>query len=298
MGVAVAIETPLYITGSTGFIGSYLLHHFTNANGIDRQALNAHRTWHFEENATIIHTAAKVHQMHLKPQQALAEYREINTELAETMARKMIAEGGKRFIFFSSIMAEKPNESAYGKSKLEAERKLQALFQDHESASCIILRLPLVYGKDCKGNIQTLLEFARKGKTLPIGSATNKRSMIYIGNIASALEKILASEIQPGIKRYTLTDNHDLSSAELYELIFQQIQHRKGTYAFPPLLLRVGGYMGSWVEALSDLQLPINTRIVSRLFDESIYSCKDFCNDYDWTPEFTPEEGVKKVVGE
>ena len=71
-------------------------------------------------------------------------------------------QGVKQFIFLSSISVygldtgvineETPlnPRTHYGKSKLEAEQKLQKLAD--KTFNITILRPPMVYGKNCKGN--------------------------------------------------------------------------------------------------------------------------------------------------
>ena len=68
----------------------------------------------------------------------------------------------------------KPN-SAYGKSKIEAEKLLNKL-QD-VSFVLAILRPPMVYGKGCRGNYTRLASLALKTPVFP--RVDNKRSMIY-----------------------------------------------------------------------------------------------------------------------
>ena len=71
-----------------------------------------------------------------------------------------------------------PNTN-YGKSKLQAEEKIQNL-SDDEFKVCTI-RPPMVYGQDCKGNYLALRKFALKLKIFPY--VKNERSMIYIDNL-------------------------------------------------------------------------------------------------------------------
>ena len=68
----------------------------------------------------------------------------------------------------------------YGVSKARAEADLQALADD--SFKVAILRPPMIYGKDCKGNYVTMAKLAKKLPVFPYVS--NQRSMLYIENLS------------------------------------------------------------------------------------------------------------------
>ena len=125
-------------------------------------------------------------------------YLSVNTDLAIAAAKKAKAEGVGQFIFMSSACvygnsapigeqkAISRNTSPdpvnyYGISKLKAEEGI-LLLQDR-SFQVVILRPPMIYGKNCKGNYKALVKLAM---TLPIfPMIENQRSMLYIGNLAS-----------------------------------------------------------------------------------------------------------------
>ncbi len=125
-----------------------------------------------------------------------AKYAAINTIMPLEIAQMTKAKGVRHLIFLSSIIVYgeddpignpkviNPNTvpsptGAYGRSKLEAERRILPL-ADAEFAVAAI-RLPMVYGSGCKGNFQALLDLA---KWLPVSlNNENSRSMIYIENL-------------------------------------------------------------------------------------------------------------------
>ena len=139
------------------------------------------------------------------------KYYAINRDLPVAIAKKAKADGAKHFVFFSSMIvygADKtigadfiidsstsPDpENFYGKSKLEAEQELLKL-QD-ENFSVTILRIPMVYGPDCKGNFPRLLKVAKKSPLCPL--IQNKRSMIYVDNLCEFLRLVIETK-QSGI---------------------------------------------------------------------------------------------------
>jgi nucleoside-diphosphate-sugar epimerase len=119
-------------------------------------------------------------------------------ELAEAARGKV-----ERLVLMSSVRAQaglaadhvitevdtpQPTD-AYGRSKLAAERLL------HESgAGFAVLRPAVVYGKGVKGNIASLASLAQTPMPLPFGGLDNKRSLLAIENLASAVDLALTSE--------------------------------------------------------------------------------------------------------
>ena len=122
-------------------------------------------------------------------------------------ARKAKAEGVRQFLFLSSasvygldapvgkmrkITRDTPltPKDNYGISKKHAEEGLQKL---HDGQFLVaIVRPPMIYGKGCKGNYQTMAKLARKLPFFP--KVDNQRSMLYIGNLAEFLRLLIDDE--------------------------------------------------------------------------------------------------------
>ena len=159
-------------------------------------------TWRekdFSGYDTVFHVAGIAHQ---KETQENAElYYKINRDLAFDTAVKAKTDGVKQFIFLSSMSVYgletgvitketvPTPKSNYGKSKLQAEELLGGLAD--ETFKVAILRPPMVYGKGCKGNYQILRKFALKFKVFP--TLTNHRSMVFIDNLSSYVERLIVS---------------------------------------------------------------------------------------------------------
>lgn len=135
------------------------------------------------------------------------KYYEVNTELTIETATKAKMEGVKQFIFMSSAIVygdsapmgkikvitkdTVPNPSNfYGDSKLQAEKGIEKL--EDERFKVVILRPPMIYGKGSKGNYPVLAKMARKMPMFP--NVTNKRSMLYIGNLLELIKMIIDKE--------------------------------------------------------------------------------------------------------
>lgn len=146
-------------------------------------------------------------------------YYQINRDLAVEVAKKAKKEGVKHYIFLSSMSVFGLNSgtitsetklkplSAYGKSKLEAEKILSTLSDSNFVVQ--IVRPPMIYGYQCKGNYNKLSRAAHKYFYL-FPSYKNIRSMIYIDN----LSEFIAKSILLKVSGYHHPQNQDFMSTE------------------------------------------------------------------------------------
>ena len=138
-----------------------------------------------------------------------ALYYKVNTQLAINTAKKAKADGVKQFIFMSSasvygksasigknkvITAQTPfnPENSYGDSKVKAEEGILPM-QD-ENFQVVILRPPMIYGPNCKGNYPILAKLAKKLPCFPY--VNNHRSMLYIENLVEFVRLMVDNEEQ------------------------------------------------------------------------------------------------------
>ncbi len=156
----------------------------------------------------VFHVAGIAHSDNGKISEEKAKlYYAVNTDLTIETAKKAKADGVKQFIFMSSaivygdsapigkkkLITEKTPVSpanCYGDSKVQAENGILPLVD--EDFKVVILRPPMIYGKDCKGNYQTLAKMALKLPFFPF--VKNERSMLYIKNLCEFIRLMILNE--------------------------------------------------------------------------------------------------------
>lgn len=134
-------------------------------------------------------------------------YYKVNRDLTIEVAKVAKAAGVKQFIFMSSQIVfhesqslktevltkntkENPN-GFYGDSKLQAEIGLHKL--ESEDFKVCILRPCMIYGPNAKGNFPRLAHLATKVPVFPCWH--NKRSMLYIDNLAEFVKQAVLREL-------------------------------------------------------------------------------------------------------
>lgn len=192
----------ILITGKNSYIGTSLENWLLSepdkykVDTIDMKDVSWKEKDFFEYDV-VFHVAGIAHIKETSVNQNL--YYRVNRDLAYETAQKAKKDGVKQFIFLSSMSVYgieqgiidintplKPN-SAYGKSKIEAEELINKLEDD--SFSVAILRPPMVYGKGCRGNYPRLVGLALKTPIFPNGD--NKRSMIFIDNLSEFIKQLI-----------------------------------------------------------------------------------------------------------
>lgn len=199
------------ITGAGSYIGQtfmeYAQKHYHDNFEIEELDLKD-ESWKekdFSNYDIIYHVAGIAHaDVGKVSEETKKKYYEVNTELAVAVAGKAKREGAKTFIFMSSMIVY--GESApygerkvidvttvpqpanfYGDSKLQADVAVRELADD--TYKVIVLRPPMIYGKDSKGNYRTLAKLAKKLPIFP--DVDNERSMLYIENLCEFLCQIM-----------------------------------------------------------------------------------------------------------
>jgi UDP-glucose 4-epimerase len=289
------------ITGGNGFVGSAL---YDELRKRGYQARKLERMmdgedvpeWRLEPHDVIIHAAARVHVMKENAPDPLEAFRRANVEGSLRLARQAAEIGVKRFVYVSSIKVngestshqpftsfDKPEpHDPYGLSKKEAEDALLHLSRNSQ-LEVVILRPPLIYGPNVKGNFERLMKAARRNIPLPLAGVKNKRSLIYLGNFIDAL--IVCTE-HPNAKGqiFTVSDGMDISTPDLLRELARAENVRSALFPCPEFLLK-------WAARLA-----AKSDQLSRLTDSLQVDSKRIYEELDWSPPFSMRDGLHETV--
>ena len=250
----------------------------------------------------VVHLAARVHVMNETASDPLEENRRINTRGTIKLAEDAATTGVRRFVFLSTIKVngegtagtafhadDTPRpQDPYAIAKHEAELALREIC-DRTDMESVIIRPPLVYGPGVGGNFLTLLKLCAKRLPLPLGLVNNRRSMIYVGNLTSAILAGLENPKAAG-KTYLVGDGEDVSTPALIARISDALadagQPGRGArlLPFPPgLLKRVAGLVGK-------------SGAADRLLGDLCLDDTAIRDDLGWTPPFSMVQGLNETV--
>lgn len=202
-------------------------------------------------------------------------YYEVNRDLTIETAVKAKIEGVKQFIFMSSIIIygdsgavncervitrdKIPQPSNfYGNSKLQAEQGIIPL--QSERFNIVILRPPMIYGKNSKGNYTKLAKMACKLPFFP--DIDNQRSMLHIDNLCEFIRLMIKNE-EHGV--FFPQNTEYVKTSEMVKLIAKAHGRKIGlTRAFNPVLKLMGRRVGA-----------VNKVFGNLVYDQSMSNYKD-----------------------
>lgn len=308
----------IFLTGATGFVGSALLNELVLRGervriatrskldklpqGVDQctiQDLSRNTDWAPSLTGidTIVHMAARVHQMNDNSLDHMHEYRKTNVDGTITLAKQAAASGVRQFIFMSSIkvngesslpgkplVAEDTPEpiDPYGITKWEAEQGLMAISSE-TGMDVTIIRPPLVYGPGVKGNFLSMIRWINKGVPLPLGDIRNKRSFVGIDNL---VDLIITCIEHPTAANQTFLagDGKDLSTSELLVSIGKALGKPARLIPVPVGLLALAASMIG--------KKAMAQRLCGSL-QVDISKARELLG---WTPPVSVDEGLRKAV--
>jgi nucleoside-diphosphate-sugar epimerase len=234
------------VTGARGFIGRSLEPALESrgheVRRIPRDELFAAGSYAGCE--AVVHLANIAHAI-----AAEAELLRVNVQGTRRAAELAAAQGAKRFVYLSSIKASgeetgaKPFDGteplqprdAYGRAKLAAERAL-AEVATRTGMQVVVLRPPLVYGPGVKANFLALMRAIARGWPLPLASISNRRSLVYAGNLADAIARCIEAAEAVG-RSYLVCDGAAVSTPGLCRAIGVALGRPARLVRFPARVL-------------------------------------------------------------
>jgi nucleoside-diphosphate-sugar epimerase len=224
------------VTGASGFIGRSLCERLARLP-FDHVPLDL-RTGvpRLDGIDAVVHLAAIAHVRDASAD----ELARVNVELPRQVGRAAAA-AGARMLYVSSVKVhgeetERPlvesspiaPRDPYAASKAKAEEALRGI----AGLRLCVVRPPLVYGPGVKANFLALLRSVARGWPLPLGAIANRRSLVYVGNLADALIRCLDVE-----GTFLVSDGAPVSTQQLCREIGEALGKPARLFPFPPAML-------------------------------------------------------------
>ncbi|MBU1107588.1 MAG: NAD-dependent epimerase/dehydratase family protein [Candidatus Riflebacteria bacterium] len=289
-------QSKILMTGATGFAGSNLSTWFLDrgyhvvapcrSQPVDERLefykisrIDRYTFWadYLKGVDAVVHLAGRAHQLHERSDSHYL-YCETNVEGTVNLALQAASSGVRRFIFISSIKAMISDASEialsektlcsplepYGLSKLKAEIELRKISAE-TGMQLVILRPPLIYGPGVKGNFASLQRLVQKLSILPLGGLTNRRSLLAVKNLASAVETALYSDKAVG-QTYLLSDGEEVSTSELVARMAAVFNPACRIVSLPRWVWRLGSWLPMVAHKMARLNgsLPVDSGLFTR----------------------------------
>ena len=235
----------------------------------------------------VIHLAARVHQVKETASDPEAAFHAANVDATEKLLRASEAAGVARFIFASSIAVMGYSSgntpfttedlapfNAYSRSKAEAETLVK-----QSALAWSIVRIPLVYGPGVRANFLSLMQLIYRRVPLPFAWVKNRRSLIYVGNLADALCHML-NRAETVRKTLLIADAESHSSPELIRSIAKALGRPARLLPIPAFTMHLGA---------KTLRRPL---LYHKLCGNLEMDTAPSHVLLDWIPPYTTQEGL------
>lgn len=312
----------ILVTGATGFVGrhlcKYLQEHGHQVRAAVRDAgsmrlipeildsveipdyrsMDSGYDWRgaLDGVDAVIHLAGLAHVMGADRSRVIESYRRVNESATRILVRAAVREGVSRFIFVSTakVFGEATDfapfsekdvpapQDEYARSKWAAE---QSVIAETSSTNCtpMIVRPPMVYGPDVRGNFPRLVRLVKSGIPLPFGAIANRRTIVSVWNLCDLLECALTRSVS-GTQILLPMDDRSVSTPELLRLMAEAMKVKARLVNVPVGLLEFFGRVARRTEEISRLtgSLELDGTRTRQVLQ--------------WEPPLNIEEGLKRSV--
>lgn len=318
----------ILLTGASGFLGQQILRQCCDA-GLTVRGLA--RAWPIEKQVlsgvvrvtgditrpasiaaaadgvrTVIHCAGLAHQFGRASAQADA-FHHVNVLGTESVMRAAVNARVDHVVLVSSVSvygggtqptdeetACRPTEP-YGISKYQAE---QVAIEMAATAGIrlTILRMATIFGEGDPGNIARLMRSIDAGRFVWLGTGTNLKSLIYCGDAARACVIAAQTADRPGtqVGAYNITLPAVPVSRIVQALATGLGRATPRWYIPAPIARSVGGGLAICMAGKGPVAR-LN-RTIGKWLSDDIYLGMKFERDYQFHPEVSVEEGLRREV--
>lgn len=302
-------EKRVLITGASGFVGRSLVAAFLRAGYAVRAAtrtpelfpnsIDAVRVPDFRKSIdwapivrdvdVVVHSAGLAHAD--SRDSAYGAYDQINWITTLDLANATRDIGLDRFVYISSVRAQigpsapqtvreddEPHPTDhYGRSKLAAGLAVRSV-----GVPFTILRPVAIYGPHAKGNTKRLVQLAKSPFPLPFKGFNNRRSLLGIDNLISAIFFVLNNQSTIG-ETFLVADRASFTLPQLFTMLRKMQDRKPGLIYVPPIFLQLA------------LRMLGQRRLWERISEDLVVDTSKL-ESLGWHPPVETFEGLRAVM--
>lgn len=289
----------ILLTGASGFLGKAILNKLTDYCEVVTVGKSQSSQIIFDlvgqsQSPTnlivsdlIVHAAGKAH---LEPQNESdkSEFEKVNVDGTINFLHALdhVPQLPQCFVFISTVAVyglhagENVAETAplngstpYAKSKIAAERVVTDWCNRHQ-INCVILRLPLVVGKDAPGNLGKLRTAIKKGFYVRIKGNLARKSIVSAEDVANIIPSLVDKH-----GTFNLTDGCHPLFSQIEEAISRETG-RPIRFSLPVYLLHILARVGDCISGF-----PLNSAHLQKMTSTLTFSDTKARTELGWNPQ-------------
>lgn len=204
------------ITGYSGFLGRDICRELMSSNyevvklgrSLDAQ-IKVDLSNYSQPNLTSLDVLILCAGLAHKKAQSERDYDLVNNVSTIRLVNDAYKAGVRKIVFISTVavygksqginISESNSDlpsTAYGKSKYNAEQELKKVFQLNGDIDLLILRLPLIVGKEAPGNLGKLEKSILSGNHISLAGNTAKKSIVFRSDVSRTIVAWLKNEVK------------------------------------------------------------------------------------------------------
>jgi len=257
----------------------------------------------------VVHMAALLHIVN-PPPTLKEKYGRINVGGTSNVVETATQVGVKRVMLFSTVAvygatdgrivteATPPNpDTFYAQTKLAAEHNVLAATDSKGRHIGTVLRLGSVYGPRVKGNYQRLLEALACGRFIPIGKGANRRTLVYVKDVARAAVLTLQHPAADG-KVFNVSDGVFHTLDEIIMTMCKALGRKPPCLSLPLEPVRFAAGLAEDAARLVGAQFPITRATIDKYTEDVAVDSRLIQNELGFVPQYDLLTGWKDAVQE
>jgi nucleoside-diphosphate-sugar epimerase len=237
-------------------------------------------------------------------------YELVNVEGTRTVVKTALEADVQELVFFSTIAvyggsaghvltedtAPRPG-TLYAQTKRQAEQIVLDAYRPDGRAFGTVLRLAAVYGSRMKGNYRRLLQALARRRFIPIGPGTNRRTMVYDKDAASAALAVAGHPKAAG-KVFNVTDGEIHSLNDIIQTMCEALGRKLPTLRLPVAPLRTAADIMDKGSRLLGLRLPGFRGAIDKYTEDLAVDGHRIQSEIGFRPKYDLRSGWKETIEE
>lgn len=255
---------------------------------------------------SVFHLAGYAHAEDADDQRSLYVHERVTVDGTRALLAEAGTAGASVFVFASSVKAlgeggeqcidedaTPAPKTVYGTAKYRAEQLV--LGQNSRSMRAAVLRLPLVYGSGVKGNLEKMIRAIDRGRFPPPPNLNNRRSMVHVDDVVSALQLLEARPEAAG-RVYTVTDGQPYSTYGIYARIMSALERPLPSWHVPMLIYRIAAVLGDVIAQLARIRTVFGSAALEKLFGSACYRGERITAELGFKPTESLDSALPRMI--
>ena len=257
----------------------------------------------------VIHMAALLHIVN-PPPELREKYERVNIGGTATVVEAAIKAGVKRVVLFSTIAVYGPSDGRvlnemspthpdtfYAQTKCAAEQiVLNARGADGQPLGAV-LRLGAVYGARIKGNYERLTKALAGNRFIPIGSGSNRRTLVYDKDVGRAAALAVSDPAAAG-RVYNVTDGGFHTLNEIIESICSALGRKPPRLSLPVGPIRVVAGLIEKGANVVGMKAPVTRATIDKYTEDIAVDGSLIQKELGFSPQYDLKSGWEETIRE